>query len=74
VFDELRHARIPLGQPAHDSQPVHIGQSPVHDLELAQVIGLVDDRGQRRTDSSGGGTQGDASSPVASTTVYINVR
>jgi hypothetical protein len=58
VLDQVRDARFPLGQAAHDPQAVHIREGPVHDLELAQVVRLVDDRGQRRTNSSGGGAQG----------------
>ena len=57
MLDQVRDARIPLRESTHDAQAVHVGQCLVNDLELAQVVRLIHDRGQRRADSSRGGTQ-----------------
>ena len=75
VGDELGDRGLALGQAADDAQPVHVGQGLVEGAQLAQVLGLDDDR--RRSSSGSGravGTAGDGllGGGVASTTVYIN--
>ena len=68
VVHELRHAGLAPGEPLHDAQAVHVGERLVDDAQLAEVIGLVDDRGERRPDPGAGGAQGYV---LASTAVYI---
>jgi hypothetical protein len=74
VRDKIPHACVAFGKPAHDPQPVHVGQGLVNDFELTQVVGLIDDRGQRRADPSRGWTQGESLLAIASTAIYINAR
>ncbi len=50
VIDQLGHRRRRLGQAPDDPEPVHVGERPVECAELAQVVGLVDDRGQGSAD------------------------
>jgi hypothetical protein len=58
VIDELGDGRGALGQALDDTQAVDVGQSLVEAAQRAQVIGLVDDRGDRRADVGGRGGQG----------------
>ena len=48
----------PAGQALDDAQAVDVGEGLVEVAQLAQVIGLVDDRGDRRADAGGRGGQG----------------
>ena len=77
VGDELGDAGLALGEAPHDAQAVHVGEGLVEGAQVAQVVGLDDDRGDRRAEP-GGGRHGAAGSPgsavVASTTVDINGR
>jgi hypothetical protein len=70
VVDELGHTGRPLGEPSHDPQAIHVGQGLVDDLQVAQIVGLVDDRGQRRADSGRGGTQGMPPAPSINGDLY----
>jgi len=54
VGDELGHAGLAVGQATHDAQPVHVGEGLVEGAQLAQVVGLEDDRGDGRAESGGG--------------------
>ena len=66
---------LALGEPPHDAQAVHVGQGLVEGAQVAQIVGLDDDRGDGRTDP-GGGRHGRGGAPrvVVSTTVDINGR
>jgi hypothetical protein len=57
VVDQLADAGRAVGQPAHDAQPVHVGEGLVEDADLAEVVRLVDDRGDRAADPGGRGAQ-----------------
>ena len=76
--DELRDAGLALGEAPHDAQAVHVGEGLVEGAQLAQVVGLEDDRGERRAESGGGrhvgwGLRGGwGAAGVASTPVDIN--
>jgi hypothetical protein len=69
VLDEVPNRRVARREAPDDAEPVDVGEGLVHDPQLAEIIGLVDDRGERRPDSGAGGAQGDV---LASTAVYIN--
>ena len=53
VIDELGDRRRAPGQPLDDPQPVDVGEGLVEQAQLAQVVGLIDDRGDRRADAGG---------------------
>ena len=52
-FDQFADRCRSLGQPLHDAQAVHVRQRPVEDAQLPQLVGLVDDRGDRGADVRG---------------------
>jgi hypothetical protein len=58
VVDELGNGRRALGQSLDDAQAVDVRQGLVEAAQLAQIVGLVDDRGDRRADVGGRGGQG----------------
>jgi hypothetical protein len=81
MVDQLTDARRPVGQAAHDPQPVHVGERLVEDADLAEVVGLVDDRGDCAADPGWRGQGGlrSAGRPRgpgrrAATRVYIKRR
>jgi hypothetical protein len=47
VLDQVGHGRRTLGQPLDDAQPVDVSERLVEAPQVAQVVGLVDDRRQR---------------------------
>jgi hypothetical protein len=51
VIDELGHRGLALGEAADDPEPVDVGQGLVDEADRAEVVGLVDDRGDGRTDA-----------------------
>jgi hypothetical protein len=55
VIDELRHCSRAVRQALDDAQPVDVGEGLVEAAQLAQVVGLVDDRGDRGPDAGGRG-------------------
>ena len=76
VLDELGHGRRAVRQPLDDPQPVDVGQRPVEEADLAQLVGLVDDGRDGRADPGGGGAQETGSegrrATDGSTRIYIN--
>ena len=58
VLDELGHRGRAGRQALDDPQPVDVGEGLVEEAELAQLVGLVDDRRDGRADPGGRGTQG----------------
>jgi hypothetical protein len=66
VLDQLGYRRLGAREPLDDPEPVDVGQRLVDEAQLAQLVGLVDDRRQRRADSGGGGGQGQAPGERAS--------
>ena len=58
MIDELGHRRRARGQALDDAQAVDVGERLVEAAQLAQVIGLIDDRGDRRADVGGRRGQG----------------
>jgi len=54
VRDELGDAGLAVGQPADDPQPIHVGECLVERAQLAKVVGLKDDRRDRRAEAGGG--------------------
>jgi hypothetical protein len=43
--DQLAHRGGALGQPSDDAKAVYVGECLVKDAQLAQIVGLIDDRG-----------------------------
>jgi hypothetical protein len=75
--DELGNGGLGVGQRADDAQPVDVGQGLVDEAQLAQLVGLEDDVGDRAANAGRRGAQGEVlrwgSRPaVGSTAVYIN--
>jgi hypothetical protein len=68
--DEVADGGRALDQAANDAQPVHIGQSLVEDPKLAQIVGLIDDRGDGAADVRGG-RQAGGLSILLQTSLYI---
>ena len=71
-----RDRGLAVGEAPDDAQPVHVGEGLVERAQVAQVVGLEDDRRDGRADA-GGGRHGWVGTPgggwgVASTTVDIN--
>src|ERR1019366_3393480 len=65
VLDQLGHRGRPVGQALDDPKPVHVGQGLVKEADLAELVRLIDHRGDRRADSSGGWAQGGTPGAVA---------
>ena len=53
VRDELGHAGLAFRQATDDAQPIHVGEGLVKQAQLAQVVGLEDDRGDRGANAGG---------------------
>jgi hypothetical protein len=53
VVDQLGHGRRRIRESLDDPQPVHVGKCLVEEADLAELVRLIDDRGDRRADSSG---------------------
>jgi len=53
VVDQLGDRGRGIREALDDPQPVDVGQRLVEQADLAKVIRLIDDRGDRRADSSG---------------------
>jgi hypothetical protein len=53
VLDQLGHGRIALGQPPQDSKAIDVGEGLVEQADGAQVVWLVDDRGDRGANPGG---------------------
>jgi hypothetical protein len=62
-LDEVGDRRVAARESADDTQPVDVGERLVDDPQLAQLVGLIDDRGQRGTDPGGGRAQGKPPAP-----------
>ena len=58
VFDQVRDRGFALGEPSDDPEAVHIGQRLVNQPNCAEVVRLVDDRGDRGANSGGRRAQG----------------
>ena len=69
VLDQVPDRRVARREAADDPEPVDVGERLVDDAQLTQVIGLVDDRGERRANPGAGGAQARV---LASTRIYIN--
>lgn len=85
MVDELGHGGRRLGQPADDSEPVDVRQGLVEDPELAQLLRLVDDGGDRAANPGWRGAQSSLRSDsamqwetgrarITAMTVYIKQR
>ncbi len=74
LLDQVPHGCVTAGKAANDPEPVDVGKGLVDDPQLAELVGLVDDRGEGRTDAGGRRQEGvsKGTKRVASTTVYIN--
>ncbi|MFL5681178.1 MAG: hypothetical protein ACJ77B_11325 [Chloroflexota bacterium] len=57
VLDQVANRRMARREAADDPEAVDIGEGLVDDPQLAEVIRLVDDRGERRADPGAGGAQ-----------------
>ena len=53
--DQVVTRGLALGEPAHDAQAVDVGEGLVEGAQVAQVIGLDDDRRDGRADPGGRG-------------------
>jgi hypothetical protein len=58
MVDQVRDRGLALREPAHDTQPVDVGQRLVDEADGAQVVGLIDDGRDGRTDAGSGRAQG----------------
>jgi hypothetical protein len=58
VLDEIRDRCVAAGEASDEAEAVHVGERPMDDSQLAEILGLVDDRRQGRADSGGRGGQG----------------
>jgi hypothetical protein len=58
VVDELGDGGRAIRKALDDAQPIDVGEGLVEAAQLAQVVGLVDDGGDRRADAGGRGGQG----------------
>ncbi len=80
VVDELGDRRLTLREPPHDSQAIHVRQGLVNQSNGAEILGLVNDRGDRGPDTSRRRAQerlrsvAAAIQGVGSMEVYINMR
>ena len=53
VGDELGDAGLTVREASDDAQPIHVGEGLVEGAQLAQVVGLEDDRGDGRAEPGG---------------------
>lgn len=53
MVDEIGHAGCAAGEPLDDPEAVDVGERLVEEAQLAQFLGLVDDRRERRADTGG---------------------
>ena len=58
LLDQVRHRRVAVREALDDAEPIDVGERLVDDPQLAELVGLVDDRSDGRTDAGGGGGQG----------------
>lgn len=58
VVDELADAGRPVREAPDDPEPVDVGEGPVEGPDLAEVVGLVDDRRDRGAEPGGRRAQG----------------
>ena len=80
-LDELGDAGVALGEALDDAQAVHVREGLMDEAQRTEVLGLVDDGRDRRTDVRGGRCQGTLRIPApdrgcavdGSTLVYINM-
>src|SRR5262245_26793406 len=63
-LDQLRHGRLALGEALDDPQPVHVGEGLVDDAQGAELLGLVHDGRDGRSEVRGGWGQWDAPDAV----------
>ena len=52
-LDQVRHRRVAVREALDDAEPIDVGECLVDDPQLAELVGLVDDRGDGRTDPGG---------------------
>ena len=57
LADQVGDGRVTSRETLDDPEPVDVGERLVDDAQRAQLVRLVEDRGQRRADPGGGGTQ-----------------
>ncbi len=48
LLNEVGHRRVATREPLHDPQPVDVGEGLVERPQGTQLVGRVDDRGDRR--------------------------
>lgn len=76
MLDQLGDAGGPGRQALHDPQPIDVGEGPVEQADLTQLVGLVDDGRNGRADPNGGRAQdrgsGNGVERDGSTLIYIN--
>jgi hypothetical protein len=53
VLDEVGDGCRTLGETLDDPQPMDVGERLMETTEIAQVVGLVDDRGEGRAEAGG---------------------
>jgi hypothetical protein len=52
-LDEVGDRRVAVREALDDAEPIDVGERLVDDPQLAELIGLVDDRSDSRTDPGG---------------------
>ena len=53
LLDQVRDRRVAVREALDDAEPIDVGECLVDDPQLAELVGLVDDRGDGRTDPGG---------------------
>jgi hypothetical protein len=53
LLDQVRDRGVAVGEALDDAEPIDVGECLVDDPQLAELVGLVDDRGDGRTDPGG---------------------
>jgi hypothetical protein len=53
LLDQVRDRGVAVREALDDAEPIDVGERLVDDPQLAELVGLVDDRGDGRTDPGG---------------------
>jgi hypothetical protein len=53
LLDQVRDRGVAVREALDDAEPIDVGECLVDDPQLAELVGLVDDRGDGRTDPGG---------------------
>ena len=53
LLDQIGDGCVAIREALNDAEPIDVGECLVDDPQLAELVGLVDDRRNGRTDSGG---------------------